>query len=77
MTVEAIKAAIGELTEPERRELADWFDELEEEAWDAEMARDFSPGGRGQRVVERVSQEIDRREFSPLKEGFRSQQKQP
>jgi hypothetical protein len=77
MTVEAIKAAIGELTKPERRELADWFDELEEEAWDAEMARDFSPGGRGHRVVERVDQEIARREFSPLEEGFRSRQKQP
>jgi hypothetical protein len=77
MTVEAIKAAIAELTEPERRKLADWFDELEEEAWDAEMERDFSPGGRGQGVVERVNQEIDRREFSPLEEGFRSRQKQP
>jgi hypothetical protein len=77
MTVEAIKAAIGELTEPERRELANWFDELEEEAWDAEMGRDFSPGGRGHRVVERVNQEIDRRKFSPLEEGFRSRQKQP
>ena len=77
MTVEAIKAAIGELTEPERRELANWFDDLEEEAWDAEMERDFSPGGRGHSVVERVNQEIERREFSPLEEGFRSRQKQP
>jgi hypothetical protein len=77
MTVEAIKAAIAELTKRERRELADWFDELEEEAWDAEMERDFSASGRGHRVVERVNQEIDRREFSPLEGGFRSRQKQP
>ena len=37
MTVDAIKAAIEQLSEPERRELADWFDELEQEAWEAAM----------------------------------------
>ena len=47
MTVEAIKEAIVQLSESERKELAGWFDELEEEAWDKEMERDFSPGGRG------------------------------
>jgi predicted alpha/beta hydrolase family esterase len=47
MTVQAIKAAIEQLTEPERRELADWFEQLEEEAWDAEMEQDFAPGGLG------------------------------
>ena len=36
MTVEAIKAAIEQLAEPERRKLADWFEQLEEQAWDAE-----------------------------------------
>ena len=74
MTVEAIKAAIEQLTEPERRKLADWFEELEEQAWDAEMKRDFSPGGRGHHLVEKINQEIDRGEFTPLEEGMRSRQ---
>jgi hypothetical protein len=76
MTVEAIKAAIEELTEPERRKLADWFMELEEQAWDAEMERDFSPGGRGHHLVEKINQEIDKAKFTPLEECLRSRQKQ-
>jgi hypothetical protein len=70
MTVEAIKAAIGQLTEPERRELADWFEQLEEDAWDAEMEQDFSAGGRGQHLVEKVNQEIDQGKFTPLDKGL-------
>jgi hypothetical protein len=76
MTVEAIKAAIEELTEPERRKLADWFMELEEQAWDAEMERDFSLGGRGHHLVEEINQEIDKAKFTPLEKGLRSRQKQ-
>ncbi|MFZ0960557.1 MAG: hypothetical protein WAO35_06590 [Terriglobia bacterium] len=74
MTVEAIKAAIAQLPEPERRKLADWFTELEEQAWDAEMERDFSPGGRAHHLVEKINQEIDRGKFAPLEEGFPSPQ---
>jgi hypothetical protein len=76
MTVEEIKAAIEQLSEPERSKLADWFDKLEEQAWDAEMERDFSPGGRGSPLVEKINQEVDKAEFSPLEEGLRSRQKQ-
>jgi len=76
MTVEAIKAAIEELTESERRELAGWFDQLEEAAWDAEMEKDLAPGGRGHHLVEKINQEIDEGKFTPLEEGLRSRQKQ-
>ena len=74
MTVEAIKAAIEQLAEPERRELADWFEQFEEQAWDAEMQQDLSPGGRGHHLVEKVNQEIDEGKFTPLEEGLRSRQ---
>jgi len=76
MTVEAIKAAIEQLPEPERRKLADWFAELEEQAWDAEMEQDFSPGGRGHHLVEKIKQDVDKHNFTPLDEGLRSRQKQ-
>ena len=72
MTVEAIKAAIKQLTEPERRELADWFEQFEEETWDAEMERDFSPGGRGHHLVAKINEEIDKGEFTPLEKRLRS-----
>ena len=74
MTVEAIKAAIEQLSEPERRKLADWFAELEEQAWDAEMERDFSPGGGGHHLVEKINQEINNGKFVPLEEDYPSRQ---
>jgi len=76
MTVEAIKAAIEELTEPDRRKLAEWFEELEDQAWDAEMERDFSPGGCGHHLAERINQDIDDGKFTPLRDGFRSRRAQ-
>jgi hypothetical protein len=76
MTLEAIKAVIEQLTEPERRELADWFEQLEERAWDAEMEQDLSPGGRGHPLVEKINQEIDEGKFTPLEKGLRSRQEQ-
>jgi hypothetical protein len=75
MTVEAIKAAIGQLTESERRKLVDWFMELEEQAWDAEMEQDLSPGGRGQHLVDKINRQIDEARFTSLEEGLRSRQR--
>ncbi|MGH9433841.1 MAG: hypothetical protein ACRD3T_20110 [Terriglobia bacterium] len=72
MDVETIKTAIEQLSEPERRALAAWLEELEEQAWDAEMYRDFSPGGRGHSFAEKVNQEIESGRFTPLREGMRS-----
>ena len=77
MTVQAIKAAIEQLTERERRELADWFEELEEEAWDTQMGHDFAPGGRGHHLLEKINQAIDEGKFTPLEKGLRSRQEQP
>ena len=76
MDVETIKAAIETLSESERRVLADWFQELEDRAWDAEMERDFSPGGRAQTLAEKIDREIEEGKFTPLDEGMRSRQGQ-
>lgn len=73
--MEAIKAAIEQLSEPERRKLAEWLEELEDQAWDAEMERDLSPGGRGHHLVKKVDQQIENEKFTPLEEGLRSRQK--
>ena len=75
MKVETIKAAIEQLSEPERRALAAWFLELEEQAWDAEMERDFSPGGRGRDLIQEVTREIEDGKFTRLDEGLRSRQR--
>ncbi len=72
MDVDTIKAAIERLSEPELRALANWFEQIEERSWDAEMERDFSPGGRGQVLVKKVNQQIEGGEFTRLDEGIRS-----
>ena len=77
MTVEDIKAAIERLPEPERLKLADWFEEMKERAWDAAMDRDFSPGGRGYHLFEKVDREIDAGRFSSMEEELNRRRKQP
>ena len=66
MTVEAIKAAIEQLPEADRRMIADWLEEQSEDAWDREMERDFSAGGRGHHLFEKVNRQIDDGKFSPM-----------
>lgn len=76
MTVEAIKEAIGHLSEPERKQLAAWFEEMEEEDWDRQMEQDFSPGGRGAHILEKVDREIEAGNYASLEEGLRRRREQ-
>lgn len=64
--MEAIKDAIAHLSEDERKQLADWFDELDEEAWDRQMKQDFAPGGRGAHLLEKIDRQIDSGDFTSL-----------
>ena len=59
MTLQAIKEAIGQLPEAEKRELAQWFEEAEEAAWDRQIEHDFRPGGRGDRVLFEIRKEVE------------------
>ena len=76
MTIEAIKEEIGHLSDHERRQLFDWLEELEEQAWDREMERDFAPGGRGRQLLDRVDREINEGRLTPLQEGLRQRSEQ-
>lgn len=66
MTVDAIKDAIASLPLEERHSLAAWLNELEYDPWDKQMVEDFSPGGRGMVLMERVNREIAQGKTSPL-----------
>ena len=68
--MEAIQAAIKELREAERRRLAAWFEELGEQAWDEEIERDLSPGGRGVPLLAELEREIAEGKTRPMEEGF-------
>ena len=62
MTVQAIQEAILALSREDQMRLEEWL----ADRWDAEMERDFSEGGRGSALIERVDAEIDAAEFRRL-----------
>ena len=70
MTLQAIKEAIEHLPDEERRKLAGWFEGIEEQTWEAELKRDFAPGGKGEHLAEQVQQEISEGKAQPLEEGL-------
>jgi len=70
MTVEAIKDAIAGLPDDARHDLAAWLNEFGYDAWDTEMARDFTPGGRGMAWAERVKGQIAGDKAGSMEEGF-------
>ena len=81
MTLEAIKEAVVHFSEKERQQFAQWFEQLEEDAWDRQIAEDFAPGGRGAPLVQSVDLAIDRAiaagsAASSLEAGLRARRKQ-
>lgn len=65
MTVPAIKDAILALSREDRLELEEWL----ADRWDAEMERDFSEGGSGPGLIERIDAGIDTRALRRLSQG--------
>jgi hypothetical protein len=70
MTLEAIKEAIQHLPEEERRQLAGWFERLEEAAWDQDIKRDFAPGGKGEWLTKEIQREVSDGKARPLEDGL-------
>jgi hypothetical protein len=69
MTVDAIKQAITALPDTERHSLIAWLHELDYDDWDKQMVSDFSAGGRGAALVEKVKREIASGKAVPFDEG--------
>ena len=68
MTVELLKEEIGALSEEERHLLASWLNGLDGDEWDQEMERDFSPGGRGGHLLDKVKADIAAGKFGRVEE---------
>jgi len=67
--VEQIAEQVKSLPVSEREELLSWLAEFEldqADPWDAEIARDTQPGGRMQRVLDRVRRDIAEGRTKPL-----------
>ena len=67
--LQTIKEEIEHLSAAERRELANWFAELEAQTWEMEIERDFSPGGAGMPFLEEMKADARTGKFKPFEEG--------
>ena len=69
--VEQIAEQVKSLPLSEREELLAWLADFElgqVDAWDEEIARDSQPGGRMERVIDRVRRDIAEGRTKPLGE---------
>ena len=69
MTLETVKKAIEHLPKQEQIALLHWLEERAQAAWDEEIEKDFSPGGRGTPLLEKVKADIRAGQFKPMEEG--------
>ena len=53
-----IQHAIEALSTEQQTALLDWLAERDRREWDAQIERDFSPGGSGTDLLDRVSSQL-------------------
>ena len=66
-TIAEIQNEITKLSQPERRELADWLAEIEADAWDAQIEEDIK-AGRLDHLIAQAEADIAAGRTKPLDE---------
>lgn len=66
MSLAEIKTAVKELSPVELAELAAFIREQDGQAWDGEIERDFSPGGKHHGRLTEIDAAIDSGDLKPL-----------
>jgi hypothetical protein len=69
MTLVEIQRAIEALPKEEQTRLATWVADRDLASWDSEIAKDFSAGGAGMDLLEKVRQQVRAGKSKPLHEG--------
>jgi hypothetical protein len=69
MDLTEIRQAIEELSADQQASLAAWLSERDRIQWDLELEQDFSPGGAGMSLLQRVRSQVDRGESKPIAES--------
>ena len=64
-----IQRAIEELPKDQQAALADWLADREQSEWDAEIERDFSPGGAGAAFLDQMKADARAGHFRPFDQG--------
>lgn len=66
MSLAEIEKAVDALSSEELAKLAAYIARHDNLAWDEQLERDFSPGGKHAAVIEKVDAEIDAGNFTSL-----------
>jgi hypothetical protein len=66
MSLAEIEKAVDALSPEELAKLAAYIARHDKLAWDEQLERDFSPGGKHVAVIDKVDAEIDAGNFTPL-----------
>jgi len=69
MNLTEIQHAIQALPVEQQASLAAWLSERDRLQWDLELEEDFSPGGAGIALLDRVRAQVGRGESKPMAEG--------
>jgi hypothetical protein len=66
MSLAEIEKAVDALSPKELAQLAAYISRRDKLAWDEEIERDFSPGGKHEAFLENIDAEIDAGNSTPL-----------
>ena len=69
MDLAEIQHAIEELSKEQQAALTAWLAERDQVEWDAEIERDFSPGGGGSALLEEMKADVRAGKSRPFEEG--------
>jgi hypothetical protein len=69
MDLAEIQHAIEELPKDQQAALATWLAERDQAEWDAEIERDFAPGGAGVTFLEEIKADVRAGKFRPFDQG--------
>ncbi|HZU26589.1 MAG TPA: hypothetical protein VFA04_13775 [Bryobacteraceae bacterium] len=69
MELPEIQRAIEELPPEKQAELAAWFADRDQADWEAQIERDFAPGGAGMPLLQQMKADERAGKFRPMDEG--------
>jgi hypothetical protein len=69
MELAEIQQAIEQLPKDQQAQLAAWLAERNQAEWEAEIERDFAPGGAGMALLEEMKAEVRAGKFRPFEQG--------
>ena len=66
MSLAEIEKAVDRLSPEELAKLAAYIARHDKLAWDKQLEEDFGPGGKHNKALEKIDNEIDAGKFTPL-----------